>query len=348
MQAVIQNFVWRHPHWIAACICRGCFFMPIKEYQDFVFSLSDYEFDLLKQAVDSRIDKELFGFISYEEAALYYKRKPTCPKCGSTKYHKDGISNAKHIRYRCEDCDCSYTLLTNSIFNSAKLPFHKLMSYIQLMSFNVPLELMSQILDIAPNTAELWRKKIFETVNGYQDYLILSDNVFIDETYIEDYEVLAIKDDKHLRGLSKSKICIVVAIDTYKNMVAIISGHGKPSSKRIIKALKTHIKQGSNIIHDGDHSHQQLIDELNCTDEIYKANNKDDYYLENMKLINNMCAWLKRYIWSFIGMDINNLQSYLNWFVYLQRVKRYDEKWPKTPRILRHLLLTNTRFTRKY
>ena len=44
--------------------------------------------------------------------------------------------------------------------------------------------------------------------------------------------MLATKDGKHLRGLSKSKICIVVAIDQYQNMIAIISGHGKPSSKR--------------------------------------------------------------------------------------------------------------------
>ena len=68
-----------------------------------------------------------------------------------------------------------------------------------------------------------------------------------------------------------------------------------------------------------------------------------------MALINNVCSWLKRYIWHFIGMDIHNLQSYLNWFIYLQRCcKRDDEKWPKTTRILLHLVLANARYTRKY
>ena len=38
-----------------------------------------------------------------------------------------------------------------------------------------------------------------------------------------------------------------------------------------------------------------------------------------MVLINNMCSWLKRYIYRFIGMRMDNLQSYLNWFVYLFR-----------------------------
>lgn len=52
--------------------------------------------------------------------------------------------------------------------------------------------------------------------------------MLINETYVEDYKVLAIKDGKHLRALSKSKICIVVAIDQYQNMVGIILGFGKP------------------------------------------------------------------------------------------------------------------------
>ena len=93
-------------------------------------------------------------------------------------------------RYRCENCECSYTLLSDSIFNSSKISSHKLMSYIQLMSFNVPLELICEVLDIASNTAELWRKKIFSTVDNYQDHLRLYNRVWIDETYIEDYQVL--------------------------------------------------------------------------------------------------------------------------------------------------------------
>ena len=53
---------------------------------------------------------------------------------------------------------------------------------------------------------------------------------------------------KHPRGLSKTKICIVVAIDSSKNMLAVICGHGKPSSKRVYAALKDHIRPGSTII----------------------------------------------------------------------------------------------------
>ena len=205
---------------------------------DYVNELSAEDFKQLKDACDKRIDKELYGVTTFEEAALEYGRTPICPKCGSNNYCLDGKTNANHNRYLCLDCNSTYTLLSNSIFNSSKISFHKLMNYINLISFNVPHELIAEILDIGLNTTDLWRKKIFETVNGYQEHLKLYNQIFIDETYIEDYEVLAIKDTgKHLRGLSRSKICIVVAIDSYKNIVAIVSGHGKPSSKMIITAL---------------------------------------------------------------------------------------------------------------
>ena len=129
------------------------------------------------------------------------------------------------------------------------------------------------------------------------------------------------------RGLSKNQLCIVVAIDCHKNTYAVICGHGKPSASRIFEALKNHIVSGSTLVHDGEKAH-------------------DKEYLENMALINNMCSWLKRYIYRFIGMRMTNLQSYLNWFVYLFRVKGAVEQWPKMDRILRHLILFNGTYKR--
>lgn len=317
-------------------------------FDDYVNTLADDEFNSLIASINKKIDKNKYGETNFEDLALKYGRKPICPKCGCEVYANDGYTKAGHNRYRCKECDSSYTLLSDSIFNSAKISLHILDNYIGLMSYNVPLELLCEIVGISANTAELWRKKIFNTVNNYQDHLILSGNVWIDETYVEDYKVLATKDGKHLRGLSKSKICIVVAIDQYQNMVAVIKGHGKPSSKRIIDALKSHIKEGSTIIHDGDHSHYKLIEELHAKEEFYKANTNSKEYLEHMELVNSMCSWIKRYIWRFTSMRVENLQSYLNWFIYLQRVKKQQDKWGKSPRIMRHLLLNESKFIRKY
>ena len=249
-------------------------------------------------------------------------------------------------RYRCSECGKHYTLLSNTIFHSTNKSFDTWAEYLTLMTFNVPLEMTEELCDISHPTAMLWRKKVFATVNGYQEHLYLRDRIWIDETYLYDSSLVHEDDYKKKRGLSEDQLCIVVAIDIHKNTYAVICGHGKPSSERILEALKDHIVPGSTLVHDGEQAHNALIRELNLVDEAYKADPKDKNYLENMALINNMCSWLKRYIYRFIGMRIDNLQSYLNWFVYLFRVKGAADRWPKMNRILRHLVLTDTTYKR--
>lgn len=215
------------------------------------------------------------------------------------------------------------------------------------MTFNVPLEMTEELCGISHPTAMLWRQKVFATVDGYQEHLYLRDRVWIDETYLFDSSVVHDDDYKKKRGLSEDQLCIVAAIDIHKNAYAVICGHGKPSSERILQALENHIVRGSTIVHDEDTSHNALIKKLDLVSEVYIADTKDRNYLKNMALINNLCSWLKRYINRFIGMRISNLQSYLNWFVYLFRVKGATDRWPKMSRILRHLVLTDIQYKRR-
>lgn len=168
--------------------------------------------------------------------------------------------------------------------------------------------------------------------------------VWIDELYLTDSDIVRSADYVPKRGLSKNKICIAVAIDAYKNAVVAICGHGKPSSRRIRDALLSHIAPGSVIVHDMEKAHMSLVRAAKCTDEAYKADVKDPVYLEAMELVNNLCSWLRRYLFRFPGMKKGNLQSYLNWFVYLFRVRRDEEKWPKTARVMRHLLMTDAHY----
>jgi len=315
-------------------------------FTDLVFSLSDKDFRLLQDAVAVRKNREKYGVASFEELAVKYDRVPTCPACGSDNAVSFGFSPEGLQRYKCLGCGKYYTLLSNTIFHSANKSFDTWTIYLTLMTFNVPLEMTEEICGISHPTAMLWRQKVFATVDGYQEHLYLKDRVWIDETYVFDSTLLHDDNFKRKRGLSSNLICIVVAIDIHKNTYAVICGHGKPSATRIYKALKDHIVEGSTLVHDGEKAHNMLIEKLDLTSEVYIANAKDKNYLQNMALINNMCSWVKRYIYRFIGMRMENLQSYLNWFVYLFRVKGAAERWPKMERILRHLVLADVQYKR--
>lgn len=322
--------------------------MSENAFTDLVFRLNDKEFKMLQETVNMSQNKEKYGVTSFEELAIKYERKPTCPECGSDKNTQFGYTPEGLPRYKCQKCGHRYTLLSNTIFHSTKKRLDVWSLYLTLMTFNVPLEMAEELCNITHSTAMLWRQKVFATVDGYQNHLYLKDTVWIDETYLFDSSLLHEDNYKRKRGLSKNRVCIVAAIDTHKNCLAVICGHGKPSGKRIYEALKGHIVEGATVIHDGERAHNTLIRKLKLVSETYKADTKDPEYLENMALINNMCSWLKRYIYRFIGMRTINLQSYLNWFVYLFRVKGNTDKWPKMDRILRHLVLNDTQYKRNH
>lgn len=313
---------------------------------DLVFNMNNKDFELLQEVIAARNNKERYGVSNFVELAIKYNRIPSCPRCGSTGHKPSSHTPQGLHRYQCNECGCRYTLISNSIFSSSKKDFNTWVIYLTLMTFNVPLEMTEEICNISHPTAMLWREKVFSTVDGYQEHLYLKDRVWIDETYLYDSSLLHDDSYKKKRGLSKNQLCIVVAIDCHKNTYAVICGHGKPSASHIFEALKNHIVSGSTLVHDGEKAHDKLIKELDLKEEFYKANTHDKEYLENMALINNMCSWLKRYIYRFIGMRMTNLQSYLNWFVYLFRVKGAVEQWPKMDRILRHLILFNGTYKR--
>ena len=321
--------------------------MSENTFTDLVFSLTDKDFRLLEEAVNMRHNRNKYGVKDFEELAKRYGRKPTCPRCGSYDCISYGYTPEQLPRYQCRDCGKKYTLLSNTIFHSTNKDFDTWVRYLTLMTFNVPLEMTEELCEISHPTAMLWRQKVFSTVDGYQDHLYLRDTVWIDETYLFDSSLLHEDGFRQKRGLSNNQICIVAAIDIHKNCLAVICGHGKPSGKRIYEALKDHIIEGSTVIHDGERAHNTLIRKLKLVSQPYKADIKDTEYLENMALVNNMCSWLKRYIYRFIGMRTVNLQSYLNWFVYLFRVNGNVDKWPKMDRILRHLVLNDGQYKRK-
>lgn len=309
-------------------------------YAGFVSSLDADDFEALASAVAERRCRDRYGFGTFAEAAALYRPHPPCPECGFPEARMDGVSASGLQRYECGACGRRYNSLSGTVLEFSKKDLPTWVDFINLMRFGVPLEGIAANCGISHPTAFEWRHRVFRTVDGYQDGLVLRDRVWIDETYINDTDLSKGYGEARKRGLSKQKLCIAVAIDVHKNPVAIVCGHGKPSSRRMKDALLAHLAPGSIVIHDKEKSHPALIRAAGCEDVAYKADVSDPLYLEAMAMVNNLCSWIKRYLWRFPGMDPKNLQSYLNWYVYLYRVNQSKQKWPETERVVRHLLMS--------
>ena len=318
--------------------------IAINPYLGMVSSLDADELDLLEAAISELRCRERIGAGTLDEAVGLWRPHPPCPDCRFPGSWRNGKTPAGHARWLCPECGSQFSALTGTVLEYGKKELPTWERLITCMCYNAPLDLIAEMCGIAHTTAFEWRHRVFATVDGYQDHLRLSGRIWIDELYLTDSDIVRSADFVQKRGLSKNKICIAVAIDAFKNAVVVICGHGKPSSKRIKDALLSHIAPGSVIVHDMERSHPSLVRAAKCTDEAYKADVTDPAYLEAMGLVNNLCSWLRRYLFRFPGMKKPNLQSYLNWFVYLFRVRRDEEKWPKTARVLRHLLMSDAYF----
>lgn len=313
-------------------------------YGAFVASLPDDDFASLALAVAERRCREELGFGTYAEAAARYRPNPACPSCGDEAPFRDGLTPSGLQRHRCRLCGRRFNSLTGTVLEQSKKELPVWVDFIRLMCHNVPIEAAADMCRVTHQTAWEWRHRVFATVDGYQERIVLRGRIWIDETYVNDTDLSKGYGEARKRGLSKQKACIAVAIDEHKNPVAIVCGHGKPSSKRIKDGLLPHIAEGSHIVHDREKAHNALIKAAGCTDEAYKADVRDPVYLECMTMVNSLCSWIKRYLWRFTGMDPANLQSYLNWYVYLFRVNQAKDKWPRTERVVRHLLMTDAHF----
>ena len=319
--------------------------MPrMNPYERFVSSLDADDFRCLASAVAERTCREEHGFGTFAEAAALYRPAPSCPSCGFPNPGKDGLTASGLQRYECRACGHRFNSLTNTVLEHSKKDMPTWVDFINLMRFGMPLEGIAATCAISHSTAFAWRHRVFKTVDGYQDFLVLRDRIWIDEIYVNDTDLAKGYGEARKRGLSRQKICIAVAIDIHKNPVAIVCGHGKPSAKRMKDALLPHLAPGSLVIHDKERSHSALIKAAKCEDKAYKANVSDPLYIEAMGMVNNMCSWIKRYLWRFTGMHPTNLQSYLNWYVYLYRVNQAKDRWPETARVIRHLIMTDAHY----
>jgi transposase-like protein len=313
-------------------------------YEGLVSSFDAKEFALLSSAVAARSCREAHGFGTFADAAGLYRPHPPCPQCGFPDTGRDGWTASGLQRFECPACGRRYNSLTGTVLEFSKKDMPTWVDFINLMRFGMPLEGIAANCGVSHPTAFEWRHRVFKTVDGYQERIVLKDRVWIDETYVNDTDLSCGYGEARKRGLSKQKICIAVAIDVHKNPVAKVCGHGKPSSKRMRDALLGHIAPGSLVIHDKEKSHPSLIKAAKCDDLAYKADISDPLYIEAMAMVNNLCSWVKRYLWRFTGMAPANLQSYLNWYVYLYRVNQASDKWSETERVVRHLLQTEACF----
>lgn len=315
-------------------------------YAGLVGSPTPAELEDLSDAVEERRLRDETGFGTLAEAAEMFRPSPPCPRYGASPAWRDGFEPSGVRRWRCPACGARFTSLTGTVLEGCKKPLATRVPLIGPAPFAVPPGACAEARRISRRTARERRHRPFAAVDGHRDRIVLRGRVRVDGTHANDAGLPKGYGRARKRGLSRQKPCMAAGIGARKEPVAVACGHGKPSAARIRAALGGRIAEGAALVHDRERAHNVPVGENGLADESCKADARDPEYLEAMEPANNLRSWLERHLWRFTGMDPENLQSYLNLYVYFFRVKRDDERWPKIARVVRHLLMAEARFRR--
>ena len=171
------------------------------------------------------------------------------------------------------------------------------------------------------STSRYWLGKLFLTLEDYQNNIVLSGKVWLDETY---YPVVAsdieLKEDgSKYRGLSRNQICIGAATDK-ENIVCFVEGTGKPSQRKTFDAFFNHIAPGSTLIHDREVTHKKLISKLDLKSQSHssKSLRKLSDSENPMNPVNKVHDSLKKFLDAHSGFSRDYLQDYLNFYSFVR------------------------------
>ena len=255
------------------------------------------------------------------EVALINSFVPTvCPYCNADVLRKAGVDNNGIQRYRCTSCNQRFKPTTGTILDSRRIPLSEWIEYCSNIFRYVSLNADSWSNKNSLSTSRYWLKKLFLTLQGIQDDIILSGKVWLDETY---YSVM-MRDRVHNedgtlpRGLSRNQICIGVATDK-KHTVCVVEGYGKPSQRSSFLAFKDHIAKGSVLIHDKEKTHKKLVKELSLLSEVHPSRSlKGLADSENpLEPVNRVHSLLKMFLNAHSGFNRDDLQGYLDLYAFV-------------------------------
>lgn len=276
--------------------------------------------EFLKQHYQDHYAERHVAIKDCGEAKLINSHVPNkCPFCGSNKFKRSGHTGNYVQRYKCI-CGKTFLPTTGTIFDEHRISISEWIEYCLNLFRHVSITADSWNNKNAFMTSRYWLQKLFITLSGIQDEILLSGKVWLDETFytVRAEDIIRKDSGDKLRGLSNNQICIGVATDKERS-VLLIEGTGKPSQKKTYLAFSKHIESGSTLIHDKESAHRKLIDMLKLKSVTYDS--KDLKKLPDrdnpLNPVNRVHAILKAFLNSHSGFDRQYIQDYLNLFAFV-------------------------------
>ncbi len=295
------------------------------DIQSLVKSLSQSEQQDLLKFLQYEIEVPKFDILNNNSNNI---SKIECPNCENSKVVGHGTYKGRG-RYMCKSCKKSFNDYTGTAISGIK-KVDKFQSYLKLILESVSIRKASKTLELNVKTVLDWRHKIatsLEQINGTKFIGIVECDdklVNINEKGNKKLDRESYKrpsDRKTKRGVSDDKISIIVASDRKGNPTMKVAKRGRIDTKSIDKSIGDLMDSHNILCSDKHPSIISWAKEKEVEHHTFMAKNHGKNKMFHVQNVNSIDNLYERWIKPFYGISTKYLNQYLNWFMFLQRIK---------------------------
>lgn len=253
-----------------------------------------------------------------------------CPHCDGADIYGHGSYKGRR-RYKCRSCRKTFNDFTGTAVDGIK-KLEKFQEYLLLVVESVTIRKAAEKIGVNVKTIFDWRHKLLssmETFNGTSfSGIVECDDKQLDindkgrrDLGRKPYKRPSDRETK--RGVSNDKVSVMVATDRNGGPTMRVAKVGRIDAESVQKTIGGLVAPDNVLCSD---SHPSIIkwardNELEHHTFVASRQHVKDrcYHVQHVNSLDNR---YERWVKGFYGVSTKYLQGYLNWFVFLQKVRK--------------------------
>lgn len=308
----------------------------VDEYQRLPREFQAVVLKRIRQATYGKDQNPSIDAISRDIREARYSKGLACPRCGSIavtrfgKYKPQSADGRERQRYRCKDCLRTFSDMTASPIAKTHYP-EKWVHYFECMVKGMSLRKTANLLSIHVSTAFFWRHKILTAIRQVSlpalEGIVEADETYVLESLKGKNQVKKLGTRKprkrggvaQKRGISREQVCVLVAVDRDKRVLAQTAGRGRITHAEIAKVVEPVMGEVTCLCTDSATCFKTFSRKTGIEHEVVNVNQgervkKGIFHIQNVNAYHRRFKeWFRR----FNGVATKYLDNYLAWHRFI-------------------------------